>query len=37
MKCSIEECHGKYEEQKIIHTLRYHGQIIVIDHVPAEV
>lgn len=37
MKCSIEGCPGEYEGQKIIHTIRYHGQVIVIDHVPAEV
>ena len=37
MKCSIEECSGEYEERKIIHTVRHHGQVIVIDHVPAEV
>lgn len=37
MKCSIEECVGEYEEKEIIHTVRYQGQVIVIDHVPAEV
>ncbi|MCL4459515.1 MAG: YgiT-type zinc finger protein [Chloroflexi bacterium] len=37
MKCSIEGCPGEYEERQIVHTVRYHGQVVVIDHVPAEV
>jgi YgiT-type zinc finger domain-containing protein len=37
MKCSIEGCPGEYEERKIVHTVRSQGQVIVIDHVPAEV
>lgn len=37
MKCSIERCPGKYQEQQILHAVRYHGQVIVIDHVPADV
>lgn len=37
MKCTIKGCPGEYEEQKIVHTVRHHGQVIVIDHVPAEV
>lgn len=37
MKCSIERCPGEYEERKIVHTVRHHGQVLVIDHVPAEV
>jgi YgiT-type zinc finger domain-containing protein len=37
MKCSIEGCPGEYEEREIVHTVRYEGQVIVIDHVPAEV
>ena len=37
MKCSIEGCSGESEEQKIMHTVRYQGQVFVIDHVPAEV
>ena len=36
-KCSITGCPGEYEERKIAHTLRRNGQIIVIDHVPAQV
>lgn len=37
MKCTIKGCPGEYEEKKIVHTVRHHGQVIVIDHVPAEV
>ncbi len=37
MKCSIKGCAGKYEEQRIAHTMRYHKEVIVVDHVPAEV
>lgn len=37
MICSVEGCPGEYEERQIVHTVRYHGQVIVIDHVPAEV
>lgn len=37
MKCSIRDCPGEYEETEIIHTVRYHGRVIVIDHVPAQV
>ena len=37
MKCSIEGCPGEYEAKKIVHTVRRQGQVIVVDHVPAEV
>jgi len=37
MKCSIQGCPGEYEGRKIVHTVRYRGQVVVIDHVPAEV
>ena len=37
MNCSFKGCPGEYEERKIVHTVRHHGQVIVIDHVPAEV
>lgn len=36
MNCSIEGCPGKYESGEIIQTLRHRGQVVVIDHVPAE-
>ena len=34
--CSIDRCPGSYEEREILHTVRYQGQPIVFDHVPAE-
>jgi YgiT-type zinc finger domain-containing protein len=37
MKCSIEGYPGEYEKRKIAHTVRHKGQVIVIDHVPAEI
>ena len=37
MKCSIDGCPGEYEAKKIMHTLRHRGQIMVIDHVPADI
>lgn len=37
MKCRIEGCPGTHERKLILHTVRFRGQTIVIDHVPAEV
>lgn len=37
MKCSIEGCPGEYENRRITHTVRQRDQVIVVDHVPAEV
>lgn len=37
MKCTIQGCAGEYEDKLVVHTVRYHGQVIVIDHVPVEV
>ena len=37
MKCSFADCQGEYEERKVVHPLRHRGQVVVIDHVPAEV
>ena len=37
MRCSIAGCPGEYDDRQIIHTVRYRGQVIVIDHVPAEI
>ena len=38
MRCSIiEGCSGEYEERRIVYTVRYRGQVVVIDNVPAEV
>ena len=37
MKCTIQGCPGEYENRTIVHTVRHLGNVIVIDHVPAEV
>lgn len=37
MNCNIKGCTGEYEEKAITHTVRRRGQVIVIDHVPAQV
>ena len=37
MKCSIQGCPGEYELKMLVHTVRYQGEVVVIDHVPAEV
>lgn len=37
MKCSISGCPGQYAEKTVVHTVRHHGKVVVIDHVPAEV
>lgn len=37
MKCSIEHCPGESEPRKVVHTVRYRGNVVVIDDVPAEV
>ena len=37
MRCSIKGCPGEYEERQIVHTVRYHGKVVVVDHVPAEI
>ena len=37
MKCTIQGCPGEYEARQVVHTVKHHGEVIVIDHVPAEV
>lgn len=37
MKCSIEGCPGEYDLRQIVHTVRHGEELVVIDHVPAEV
>ena len=37
MKCSIKGCPGEYEQKTIIHTVHRGDEIIVFEHVPAEV
>lgn len=37
MMCSNDGCPGTYESDSVVHTVRHAGQVIVIDHVPADV
>ena len=37
MKCTIKSCPGEYEARTIVHTVKHRGNVVVIDHVPAEV
>lgn len=37
MKCSLEGCPGDYKKKEILHTVRYQGQVVVVDNIPAEV
>lgn len=37
MMCSIKGCPGGYEARTVVHTVKVRGEVIVIDHVPAEV
>lgn len=37
MKCTIQGCGGEYQARAITHTVRHRDEIVVIDHVPAEV
>ncbi|MGV8073819.1 MAG: YgiT-type zinc finger protein [Syntrophobacteraceae bacterium] len=35
--CSIRSRPGEYEEMRIVHTVKHHGSVIVLENVPAEV
>ncbi len=37
MKCCIDGCPGEHETGSVMHAVRHRGQVIVIDHVPADV
>ena len=37
MNCSIDGCPGEYGAGSVMHTVRHRGQVIVINHVPADV
>ena len=37
MMCSIDGCPGTYESDSVVHAVRHADQVVVIDHVPAEV
>ena len=37
MKCSVDGCPGEYEQREIVHVEHHGNEIMVIEHVPAEV
>ncbi len=37
MNCTVQGCPGEYEDTKIVHTVVHRGEIVVIEHVPAEI
>lgn len=37
MNCTLQGCSGEYERRTVIHTVKHRGNVVVIDHVPAEV
>jgi YgiT-type zinc finger domain-containing protein len=37
VKCTLAGCPGTYEARSVIHAVRRRNEVIVIDHVPAEV
>lgn len=37
MRCSLRDCAGQMESRLVVHTVRHRGEVVVIDHVPAEV
>ena len=37
MKCTIAGCPGAYEPRTVVHAVKHRGEVMVIDHVPAEV
>ena len=37
MKCSIQGCPGQYKPRQIVHTLQRDSDILIVEHVPAEV
>ena len=37
MECSMEGCPGEYEEGAMGHTVRSHGEVVLIEHISAEV
>ena len=37
VKCTIAACPGTYEARTVIHAVKRRDEVIVIDHVPAEV
>jgi YgiT-type zinc finger domain-containing protein len=37
MKCANRRCPGVYEERDLAYTVRWEGEVMVIDHVPVRV
>ncbi len=37
MTCMLVGCCGEYEQRYIVHVVRHKDEVIVLDHVPAEV
>ena len=37
MRCTIQGCPGRYEKKTVVHTVKLRRNVVVIDHVPAEV
>ena len=37
MNCTLAGCPGGYEPRLVTHTVRHRGQLVLFDHVPAEV
>ncbi len=37
MKCTVKGCPGEYEDRRIVHTLHRGSEILVFEHVPAQV
>jgi YgiT-type zinc finger domain-containing protein len=37
MACGTDGCPCEYERRRVTHTVRHRGELVVIDHVPAEV
>ncbi len=37
MKCTLAGCPGIYEQRTVVPTVKNRGEVLVIDHVPAEV
>ena len=35
--CSIRSCPGEYERKRIVHTVKHHGNVVVLENVPAKV
>ena len=34
--CTVSGCPGHYDATSVTHTVRHRGELLIIDHVPAE-